>query len=176
MKKLLLSLFLLLGLAAGASAQNVELQVGYGGYTQMDCMDMHDHWDDVNTAWGALTAGVNFRVAPKFWIGPSYTFSSTSTSGKYASHIAYHVIMLNARYEYFRRGIVDLYAHVGLGADISYMQPNDHWDRDNYSKGYFAFQITPIGANINFNRNAAFFAELGFGAQGLAQLGFRFKF
>ena len=174
MKKLLLSLLFAIGIACGASAQKAEVQVGYGGFTQMDCMDMHDGWHGVNTAWGALTAGVNFKVAPKFWIGPSYTFSSCSTDGgDHASHIAYHVIMLNARYEYYRAGMVDLYAHVGLGADISYMQPK--YD-DNYSKGYFAFQVTPIGANINFSKNIAMYAELGFGAQGLAQLGFRFKF
>lgn len=166
-----------MGISANASAQKAEIQVSYGGFTQMDCMGMHDDWRHVHTAWGALTAGVNFKIAPKFWIGPSYTFSSTCTDGgRNASHIAYHVLMFNARYEYLKIGIVNLYAHVGLGADISYMMPNEIMGMDNYSKGYFAFQLSPIGANVNFHRNVAFFAELGFGAQGLGQLGFRFAF
>lgn len=174
MKKLLLSLAAVAALTISASAQKTEVQVGYGGFTQMDCTDMHDGWDHVNNAWGAVTAGVNFKVAPKIWIGPSYTFSSTSTKGgSNASHVAYHVIMVNGRYEYYRNNIVTLYGHLGLGADISYMQPKHG---DDYTKGYFAFQVSPIGANFDIARNVDFFAELGFGAQGLLQAGFRFGF
>lgn len=174
MKKILLgaALFAAAALPLTASAQKAEIQLNYGGFTQMDATDMHDDWSGVNNAWGAVTAGVNFKVAPKFWLGPSYTFSSTTTKGgKYHSNIAYHVIMLNARYEYYRNSIVKLYGHVGLGADISYMQPKNE---DNYSKGYFAFQISPLGAQVDLSRNAAIFGEIGFGAQGLAQVGFRF--
>ena len=174
MKKLLLILALVLGISAGAKAQRAEFQLSYGGYTQMDCMDMHDDWHHVNTAWGAVTAGLNFRVMPRLWIGPSYTLSTCSTKGgSDASHIAYHVIMLNGRYEYYRTSLVKLYAHVGIGADISYMQPHDH---DNYTKGYFAFHIAPIGAQFDIARNVGMFGELGFGAQGLLQVGFRFGF
>lgn len=159
-------------LPMNVSAQKAEIQLNYGGYTQMDATNMHDDWSGVNNAWGAVTLGANFKVAPKFWIGPSYTFSSTTTKGgKYHSNIAYHVIMLNARYEYWHNSIVKLYGHVGLGADISYMQPKGG---DNYSKGYFAFQVSPLGAQVDLSRNAAIFGEIGFGAQGLAQIGFRF--
>ena len=74
--------------ALGMSAQKAEITASYGAYTQMDATNMHDSWDHVNTAWGALNLGVNFRVNSKIWIGPSYTFSSTSTKGPDASHIA----------------------------------------------------------------------------------------
>ena len=174
MKKILLGAALVAALAipSVAQAQKAELQIGYGGYTQMDATDMHDGWHGVNNAWGALTAGVNFKVAPKFWIGPSYTFSSATTKGgPEHSNVAYHVIMLNARYEYYRNSIVKLYGHVGLGADISYMQPKGG---DNYSKGYVAFQVSPLGAQVDLSRSASIFGEIGFGAQGLAQVGFRF--
>lgn len=174
MKRLLLILALTLGIAGLAKAQRAEVQLSYGGFTQMDCTDMHDGWHGVNNAWGAVTAGLNFKVLPKLWIGPSYSLSTCSTKGgSDASHIAYHVIMLNGRYEYYRTGLVKLYAHVGLGADISYMQPRGG---DNYSKGYFAFQVSPVGAQFDLSRNAAMFGELGFGAQGLLQIGFRFGF
>lgn len=174
MKKFLLSLAAAAALAIPANAQKAEVQINYGGFTQMDATDMHDGWHGVNNAWGAVTAGVNFKVAPKFWIGPSYTFSSTTTKGgDNHSNIAYHVIMLNGRYEYYRNSIVKLYGHVGLGADISYMQPKGG---DNYSKGYFAFQVSPLGAQVDLNRSSAIFGEVGFGAQGLVQVGFRFGF
>jgi len=172
MKKFVLAIAAVIALAVSASAQKAELQLSYGGFTQMDATDMHDDWSGVNNAWGAVTAGLNFRVAPKFWLGPSCSFSSCTTKGGHdASHIAYHVIMLNARYEYWRNSIVKLYGHVGLGADISYLQPRHG---DNYSKGYFAFQISPLGAQIDLSRNVSIFGEIGFGAQGLAQMGFRF--
>ena len=64
MKKFLLTLVALVGIAFAGSAQKTEITVGYGGYTQMDATDMHDGWDGVNTAWGGMTVGVNFRVTP----------------------------------------------------------------------------------------------------------------
>ncbi len=169
MKKFLLALFSMVGITVAAQAQQAELYVGYGGYTQMDACDMHDG-GKVNTAWGAVTAGVNFKVAPKFWIGPSYTFSSSSYKHSDAN-IYYHVIMLNARYEYWRNSIVTLYGHFGIGADISHMT----WDDDSKNKGYFAVQVTPLGAQVGISRSATMFGEIGFGAQGLVQVGMRFR-
>lgn len=173
MKNFILSLVLAVAMIAPAavSAQKAEIQIGYGGYTQMDATNMHDSWKHVNNAWGALTLGVNFRVMPKLWIGPSYSLSTTTTKGPHHSNIAYHVIMLNGRYQYYSNSIVKLYAHLGLGVDLSYMQPRDD---DNYTKGYFAYQFTPLGAQVDLSRNCAIFGELGFGAQGLLQVGFRF--
>ena len=52
------------------------------------------------------------------------------------------------------------------------MQPRE---RDNYTKAYCAFQIVPVGAQVDLNRNWAMFAEAGFGAQGLFQFGFKLK-
>lgn len=171
MKKFLLTLVAVMGIAFAGAAQRVELTASYGGYTQMDATDMHDDWDGVNTAWGAATFGINFQVTRNLWIGPSYTFSSTTTKGgHHHSNIAYHVIMLNGRYTYYRNSIVNLYAHLGLGADISHMQP---YKGDAYNRGYFAFHIAPLGAQVSLSRQFAMFGEVGFGAQGLVQVGFR---
>lgn len=167
MKKLFIALIAVFGIAVAANAQKAEIQMGYGGYTQMDATDMHDG-GKINTAWGAVTAGVNFKILPKFWIGPSYTFSSTSF--KHSDVNAYyHVIMLNARYEYYRNSIVTLYGHFGIGADITHIS----WDGEAENKGYCAFQISPVGANVGISRACTLFGELGFGAQGLVQVGLR---
>lgn len=173
MKKFLIALGLCAAAVIPAAAQKTELTLSYGGYTQMDAMNMHDGWGGVNTAWGALNLGLNFRVARDIWVGPSYTFSSTSTKGPHPSHIAYHVIMVNGRFGYYSNSIVKLYAKVGLGVDLSYMQPKGG---DNYTKGYFAFQLVPIGAQVDLNRNWALFGEAGFGAQGLLQFGAKLRF
>lgn len=171
MKKTLMALALagaaLLG-CGQAHAQKAELHLGYGGYTQMDATDMPGHMD---TAWGAVTLGFNFKVAPKFWLGPSYTFSSASF--KHGGGTTYYnVIMLNGRYEYWRNSIVKLYGHVGLGADISCIDPEG--PDNSWNKSYFAFQVSPLGAQVDISKGASLFGELGFGAQGLVQVGFRF--
>ncbi|MBD5375610.1 MAG: outer membrane beta-barrel protein [Bacteroides sp.] len=168
MKKFLLGLIAAVCVAFGASAQHTELQIGYGGYTQMDATDMHNG-GKINTAWGALTAGVNFKLAPKLWVGPSYSFSSSSYKNS-PVNIYYHVIMLNGRYEYYRNSIVKLYGHMGLGVDISHMA----YDGLKENKGYFAYQFSPLGAQVDLARGISMFGELGFGAQGLLQVGVRF--
>ncbi|MDE5685622.1 MAG: porin family protein [Paramuribaculum sp.] len=172
MKKFFLCLIALLGITAGASAQKANFTFGYGGYTAMDACDYHDGLGKVNTAWGALNVGVNFKVLPNFWIGPSYTFSSSSFKHS-DTDLYYHVIMLNGRYDYYRNSIVTLYAHLGLGADITHISP-EHGD--NINKGYFAYQISPIGADVPLSRSFTLFGELGFGAQGLLQVGGRLSF
>lgn len=173
-KKLILAALVGLGAVFAASAQKAELAVSYGAYTQMDATDMHDGWHHVNNAWGALNVGLNFRVLPKIWLGPSYTFSSTTTKGgPEHSNIAYHAIMLNGRYHYYKNSIVTMYAKLGIGVEFSYMQPRGG---DNYTKSYCAFQIVPIGAQVDLNRNWAMFGELGFGAQGLLQVGAKLRF
>lgn len=171
MKKFLLAIIAIVAVTAPAHSQRTELTVSYGGYTQMDASDCHDGWHHVKNAWGALNMGVNFRVMPKLWIGPSYTFSSTSTKGgPDHSKIAYHAIMMNGRYEYYRNSIVTLYGHLGVGAVISHMMPKHD---DSYNCSYFAIQASPIGAQVGINRTFSMFGELGYGAQGLLQVGFR---
>lgn len=175
MKKVLLSLVAALAIGAGsASAQSPELTLSYGGYTQMDACNNHDGWNHVNNAWGALNVGLNFNVLPRLWIGPSYTFSSTTTKGgPHHSNIAYHGILLNGRYEYYRNSIVKLYGHLGIGAVISHMMPYGH---DAYNKAYFGMQISPLGAQVDLSRQWSIFGELGFGVQGLVQVGGKLRF
>lgn len=171
MKRLLFALAAILCLSTFAKAQKAEFQIGYGGYTQMDATDMADDANK-NNAWGALTAGVNFKVAPSFKLGASYTFSSTSFRHYKGTHIFYHVVMLNGYYDYWNNSIVKLYAHVGLGVDFTHIGVDGYDD----NKSYFAYQFVPLGAQVDLSRSAAIFGEVGFGAQGLLAVGARFKF
>lgn len=172
MKKYLLMLAVVVATAFASKAQlPAEIYFGYGGYTQMDATDMHDDWSKVNNAWGAVTVGVDFKVAPKFKIGPSYTISSTTTKGKHHSSILYNTVMFNGKYQYWSNRVVKLYGHLGLGVEISHMMPKDF---DSYNKAYFAYQISPLCAEANIANNVALFGELGFGAQGLLQVGVKF--
>ncbi|MCM1028665.1 MAG: outer membrane beta-barrel protein [Pseudoflavonifractor sp.] len=172
MKRLLLAIAAMMVMTIGVYAQKTQLYVSYGGYTQMDATDCHDGWHGVNNAWGALNAGVDFKVFHGLRLGPSYTFSSATTKGEHHSKVAYHAIMFNAKYDYYRNSIVRLYAHAGLGAVISHLMPRG---LDAYNKSYFAYQLAPVGAEVGISRSAMIFGELGFGAQGLLQVGFRFN-
>ncbi|MDE6109833.1 MAG: hypothetical protein K2F72_06070, partial [Muribaculaceae bacterium] len=119
---------------------------------------------------GAITAGVNYRLTDKLWVGPSYSFSSTGTKGHPSSSIAYHVLLANGRYDYFRNGIFTLYGHLGVGVIMSYLQP---WGGDSYNCSYFGVQVSPIGAIAQVSRHVSLYGEVGYGAQGMLQVGVR---
>lgn len=173
MKRLFLALLVAVGLATGAEARDMNLSLSYGGYTLMDAADYHDGWHGVNNAWGAVNLSFNVRLTKNFWVGPSYTFSSTTTKGPDASKIAYHAIMLNGRYDYYRNSLLTVYGKMGVGAEISHLQPKGH---DSYNKGYFAFQLSPVGVDVKLSPSFTMFGEAGFGVQGLLQVGGRFNF
>jgi len=173
MKRLFIALIAAIGLTVGANARDMNLSLSYGGYTLMDAADYHDSWDGVNNAWGAVNLSFNVKVLPKLWVGPSYTFSSTTTKGPHHSNIAYHAIMLNARYDYYQNSLLTVYGHMGIGAEISHMQPKGG---DSYNKGYFGFQLSPVGVDVRLTPMFTMFGEAGFGAQGLLQVGARYNF
>ncbi len=173
MKKYLLALLAVITIGLTASAVKPEITLSYGGYNQMDACDNHDGWGNVNTSWGSLNAGINFPVTRNFSFGPSYTFSSTTTKGgAFHSKIAYHAIMMNANYIYYRNSIVKVYGHLGLGSVISHMQP---LGENSYNKAYFGLQISPVGAQVGLGNGYTMYGELGFGVQGLVQVGFRYQ-
>ncbi|MDE6048381.1 MAG: hypothetical protein K2G09_01630 [Paramuribaculum sp.] len=166
MKKFLLSLAALAGIGFAASAISPTIYAGYGGYTQMDATNMHKGVGKVKNAWGAINIGADFKVLPKLYVGPSYSFSSTES--KSDINLYYHVIMLNARYEYMNLGMFKMYSHLGVGADITHVGA-----KNIANKGYFAFQVSPICVSAGIADKVALFGELGFGAQGLLNIGVR---
>lgn len=167
MKKIFIGLLAIVGLFTATEAQAFDLTASYGGFTQMDAMDCHDGGGDVSTAWGALNIGADFKLLPGLSVGPSYTFSSASRKHFSENKFYYHVIMLNGKYNYFSNRIVTLYAHAGLGSVITHQT----YQGDSKNKGYFAFQISPIGAYVDLTPQIGLFGEAGFGAQGLLQVG-----
>lgn len=169
MKKILFVLLTAVGLMTSSQAYAFDLTASYGGYTQMDAMDCHDGGGDVNTAWGVVNFSANFNVAPGFTISPSYSFSSASRKHFSENKFYYHVLMLNGKYNYYSNRIVTLYGHLGVGSIISHQT----YDGDANNKGYFAFQISPIGAYVDLTPKIGLFGEAGFGAQGLLQVGIK---
>lgn len=182
MKKLLIALIFGAVTSMAVSAQ--EVYVSYGAYTQMDATNCHKGFSKVDKAWGAINVGLYIPVAKGISVGPSYGYSSAFTPGQeydfgplgvydLKSKVGYHTLLLNAKMDYYKNSIVKLYAHAGVGAVISNMRPKEG---DIFNKGYFAYQITPVGAEVEFYPNASIFGELGFGAQGLIQIGAKYSF
>lgn len=182
MKKLILGLAIVIGAAFAVKAQ--EVAVSYGAYTQMDAINCHKGFDKVNTAWGSINVSLYIPVAKGVKIGPSYSYSSAFTPaadysipplGTYSlkSKVCYHTILLNVKVQYYSSSIFNLYGHAGVGAVISNMRPKYG---DVYNKGYFAGQISPLCAEVEFLPGASIFGELGFGAQGLIQVGAKYSF
>lgn len=172
---------------AGVAANAQEVAVSYGAYTQMDAINCHKGFPKVNTAWGSVNLSLYLPVAKGIKVGPSYSYSSAFTPaadyvfdgfpelGVYSlkSKVGYHSLLLNCKVDYFSNSIFKLYAHAGVGAVISHMMPKGG---DSYNKGYFAFHVSPVGAEVEFMPGASIFGELGFGAQGLLQVGAKYAF
>ena len=171
MKRLLLALAAIASIAFGSYAQKTQVYASYGGYTQMDATDCHDGWHGVNKAWGSLNLGADFMIAPGLRIGPSYSFSSSTTKAHYGK-IGYHTVLFNLKYDYYRSGMFKLYGHAGVGAVISHLMP-EHLD--SYNKTHVAYQIAPLAAEAAISNNFSLFGELGFGAQGLVQFGVKYN-
>lgn len=172
---------------ASVAANAQEVAISYGAYTQMDAMNCHKGFPKVHTAWGSVNVSLYIPVAKGVKVGPSYSYSSAFTPaedyivndfpelGVYSlkSKVGYHTLLLNCKVDYYQNSIVKLYGHAGVGAVISHMMPKGG---SSYNKGYFAFQVNPIGAEVEFLPGAAIFGELGFGAQGLIQVGAKYSF
>ncbi|MDE6301230.1 MAG: porin family protein [Muribaculaceae bacterium] len=170
MKKTLLALVAVLGFAGAASAQDFQFQAGYGGYTQMDASNMAGG-ANVNTSWGAVTGGFTVRILPGMRVGASYSFSSASYKDNAPGNAYYHSVMFNVMYDYYRRGALTIYSHVGMGVDISHMSTPGY----SFNKTYYAYQASPFGAEYNIGSGCNLFGEVGYGAQGLLQVGVRVK-
>ncbi len=59
---------------------------------------------------------------------------------------------------------------MGVGVIIIYLQP---WGMDSYNRSYFGVQLSPIGAIARISRKVSLYGEVGYGAQGMLQVGAR---
>lgn len=165
---------------AQTSTENrtTEVSVSYGALPAMSQIPYyHDRWDGLGQTWGTVNFTIDHRFTPALWLGMSYTYSSDSSKqlnphGK-SGDIAWHGLMVNARYEWMQRGALTLYSHAGVGVLISYYSPDN---RDSWNRTGCAFQINPIGVQWDFAHAAGVFAEAGYGVQGIAKVGVRVGF
>ncbi|MCM1292258.1 MAG: hypothetical protein NC111_03660 [Bacteroides sp.] len=176
MKKILFSILLAVFAIGQLSARDTEVSVSYGAMPAMKSLGVyHNHWDGLDN-WGAINATIDHKFAPGLWIGLSYTYSSADSDhawdGRYGK-VTWHGLMANVRYEWLHRGPVTMYSHVGIGALVEYYSPS--WE-DSYNRTNMAFQISPVGLQIDIIPQLGVFAEAGYGVQGIIKAGLRFGF
>ena len=159
-------------------SRDTEISVSYGA---LPCMSQipyyYNNWEGLGQTWGTVNFTIDHRFADAMWIGMSYTYSGDSSNlidaAGHSGDITWHGLMVNARYEWLRRGALTLYSHAGVGVLIAYYSPDN---RDSWNRTGCAFQLSPIGAQWDFSHTAGIFAEAGYGVQGIIKAGVRVGF
>lgn len=159
-----------------ASARDTEISASYGAMPAMKSLGVYsNHWNNLDY-WGAVNFTIDHKFAPGLWIGLGYTYSSADSDnavdGRYGK-VYWHGLMANVRYEWYNRSILTLYSHVGVGALVEYYSPS--WE-DSYNHTNMAFQVSPVGVQVDFLPQAGMFAEAGYGVQGIIKVGLRVGF
>lgn len=159
-----------------ASARDTEISASYGAMPAMKSLGVyHNDWNGLDY-WGAVNFTIDHKFAPCLWIGLGYTYSSADSDnavdGRYGK-VYWHGLMANVRYEWYHRSLLTLYSHVGVGALVEYYSPS--WE-DSYNRTNMAFQVSPVGVQIDFLPQAGMFAEAGYGVQGIIKVGLRIGF
>lgn len=176
MKKLITVILIAFAAVATSQARETEVSVSYGAMPAMQSLGVyHNHWHNLDY-WGAMNFTIDHRFAPNLWIGLAYTYSSadsnTALDGRYGKAY-FHGLTANVRYEWYSRGPIRLYSHVGVGALVEYYSPS--WE-DSFNRTNVAFQVSPVGVEANLAPNVGFFAEAGYGVQGIIKAGVRIGF
>jgi hypothetical protein len=149
---------------------------------------------------GSLTFNIQYmyRVAPKVKLGALATYQRTSsklmmedTNGNHHEAAKatndYFVVMPAAKFMWVEKKNIGLYSKVAAGICIASNKaemtngvkestPGELTDRIKSDKGTrFAYQVSAIGLEVG-SRNLRGFAELGYGFQGIGQIGICYKF
>lgn len=88
----------------------------------------------------------------------------------------YYTVLPHVKVDYLNKKYFTLYGKVGAGFAVNKFTEKEDGKLMDKSRTKFAFQISPIGAEIGPNKHLRVFAELGFGFTGTEQIGIRYKF
>ena len=134
-----------------------------------------------NTIWLTASLDYGYKVNEWFSVGGSLAWTAgicnlydSETLKRWDTmHVDYISLMPIARFTWLRRGIVELYSSIGATAGI------EHWM--HYTNGeqhtlrpYLSYDIKPIGITVGGKWYG--FAETGYGARGIFNIGFGRRF
>ena len=133
--------------------------------------------------WGAMNLGYTYRHSDLITFGLNYTYTGlrrniVSESGAFVgdNRIDIHVIMPEFKCDWYKKGMITLYSRAAVGVSIANVEDEFMGDKKSISDTAvsFAFQASPIG--IEIGNTFAFYAEAGFGYNGIIVAGFRYSF
>ncbi|QIL41884.1 hypothetical protein G7074_23020 [Pedobacter sp. HDW13] len=189
MKRILL-LVLLIGFTNLVRAQKFEI---YGAYGLGSAQEIIDGLSDMGTSlitggnassttshgFGPIIVGANYYLTARLTAGVLYsntssksTVSAGSTAGSDYKN-TYNVFMARTDYRYVNKTI-QLYSGISLGASIAKTKPENGNSTNTASSTDFAYQVNALG--IRAGKNIGAFAELGFGYNGIINVGISAKF
>jgi len=192
MKKNLLVILWIMNCAASrgqdSSYYRNEMYAGYGLLSDMRiAFESEAFLGIITTAeyadikgTGAFIAGYNRYLSHKFSLGGEISYQYLEMNGQYSSgepiHNRYSFLNLMARcdYHYLNKEMVQLYSGFALGpAFIMGKWKDDAGVEDNFAP-FVSYQFNFIGLRVG--KEWAGFAEVGFGRNGLLNVGLSGKF
>ena len=165
-----------------------EIAIAYGGGSTSDGLDAYE---TIGTAivtagtattnnekhFGSISAEYFYKTKPWLGIGAILAYGNSTSdlyigktkSGKYKNN--YYTLMPAVKFDWLRREHIGLYSKVALGATLRAESSDDKSD----SEVHVNWQLSALGFEFG---SPAFrgFVELGFGEQGIALAGLRYKF
>lgn len=87
------------------------------------------------------------------------------------SHVDYVGFMPTVRFAWIRRGIVQVYSSLSLGAGF---EVRENVYNENIYEAFCAFDFKPFGLSVG--RNFFGFMEVGYGTRGIVNAGFGYRF
>lgn len=196
MKRFILAATVVVMTAISVKAQNVdypkhEIGISYGWASNSEWMNFAQTTIEAMVGqryenekyMGPIGLEYFSRMEPWFSVGAICTYGQMSKDiyyqgnkeGKYsANHFS---ILPAAKLDWLRREKVGLYSKVALG--VTYFAEKSDYDKEEYSDEssnnfHVNWQLTAIGLEVG--SSVRVFAEFGFGEQGMALAGLRYKF
>lgn len=133
-----------------------------------------------NLSYGPIAVGVNYYPMHKLSVGLQYsntklnnTLELNNAVGSSDYKNTYNVIMARSDY-YYATGFIQVYSGLGAGVSFAKSVPTNGTTGNDVKSTDFAYQINAIGARVG--RTIGAFAELGFGYNGVLNLGISAKF
>ena len=181
MKKFFVLLALLMPFALNAQDYRHEISVSYGLLSYSNIYDMtsafpensnFDKLDAVGSLVGPVSLEYYNRISNWFSLGLTGVYSSIECDVIDNNKTSYHIrgrhitAMPGIKLHWLRTSGFNMYSKACIGASFNK-------DRENKNSVMMNFQVSPVG--IEFGTRFCVFGELGFGEQGVLNLGLRAK-
>ena len=182
-KLMVIAIMQIVALAASAQNDDLKNEIGvyYGFDSASDIIGMYTHIftfssDDQHDFWGPIGVEYYYHTTRVVAFGAVASIAGCSWGkGNEDYSSKYITLMPSVKFNWLRKNYFGMYSALSAGAMYLSHNLKDEYVKDDTSKIWFMWQITPIGMEFG---GKAFrgFAEAGVGEKGLLCAGLRYKF